>query len=98
MVECTFGMLTSKFCVFETPICCSEKKVISIVKCACVLHNDIRKTDWKMCTPRNDVTTDENTQIPDVNFDMNYNINLNTAKGMRNYLSDYFLKPGVASP
>lgn len=97
-VECAFGMLTSKFRVFETPIGCSEKTVISIIKCACVLHNYIRKTEGKMYTPRNDVNIDENTQIPNVNLEINRNINLTTAKGMRDYLSDYFLKPGVAIP
>lgn len=91
-------MLTSKFRVFETPICCSEKTVISIVKCAYVLHNYIRKTEGIMYTPRDDSTKDKNTQIPNVNFEINNHANLTTAKGMSDYLSDYFLKPGVAIP
>lgn len=47
-VECAFGMMVSKFRVFETPIACSESTVISIVKCACALHNYIRKTEGKL--------------------------------------------------
>lgn len=48
--------------------------------------------------PRNDVNIDENTQIPNISLEVNRNVNLATAKGMRDYLSDYFLKPGVAIP
>lgn len=50
-----------------------------------------------MYTPRDDSTVYENTQIPNLNNEIN-NANLTTAKGMRDYLSDYFLKPGVAIP
>lgn len=32
-VECAFGMLVSKFHIFETPIACCEKTVDSIIKC-----------------------------------------------------------------
>lgn len=41
-VECSFGMLTSKFRVFERPINCEVPKCVKIVKAACVLHNFIR--------------------------------------------------------
>lgn len=40
-VECAFGMLTSKFRVFEVPMACDKKCVITVVKAACVLHNFI---------------------------------------------------------
>lgn len=42
IVECAFGMLVSKFRVFETPIWCPVTKSIRIVKAACVLHNFIK--------------------------------------------------------
>lgn len=51
-----------------------------------------------MYTPRNDVNIDENTQIPNVNLEINKNVNLTTAKGIRDYLSEFFLKPGAAIP
>jgi hypothetical protein len=41
-VKCAFGMLTSKFLVFEGPIACKEDYAVAIVKAACVLHNFIR--------------------------------------------------------
>ncbi|KAJ8888198.1 hypothetical protein PR048_007685 [Dryococelus australis] len=40
-VECTFGMLTSKFHVFDGPIACNEDCTIAIIKGACVIHNFI---------------------------------------------------------
>lgn len=38
-VECAFGMLRSKFRIFDVPIGCSEKVVKPIIASACVLHN-----------------------------------------------------------
>ena len=93
-VECAFGMLTSKFQVFETPIHCSEKTVISIIKCACVLHNYIRKSEGKMYTARN-MHAVQNIQNHHVD---NINHNIRTATGIREYLCDYFMKPGVSIP
>lgn len=46
-VECAFGMLSSKFRVFEVPMACDEKFVIAVVKAACVLHNFIRLREGK---------------------------------------------------
>lgn len=41
-VECAFGMLVSKFRLFEGPICCKEETINSVIRSACVLHNFIR--------------------------------------------------------
>ncbi|KAJ8975683.1 hypothetical protein NQ317_001784 [Molorchus minor] len=41
-IECAFGILTSKFRIFEGPICCEDETVKKIVQAACVLHNFIR--------------------------------------------------------
>jgi hypothetical protein len=41
-VECAFGMLVSKFRLFEGPIFCKEETINNIIKAACVLHNYIR--------------------------------------------------------
>lgn len=41
-VECAFGILVSKFRLFEGPICCKKETINFIIKAACVLHNFIR--------------------------------------------------------
>lgn len=94
-VECAFGMLTSKFRVFETPIHCSEQTVISIIKCACVLHNFIRKREGKMYTVRN-MHAVQNIQLHHQVENVNHNVR--TATGIREYISDYFMKPGNSIP
>lgn len=50
-VECSFGILTSKFRVLETPICCDVHKVDNIIQAACVLHNFIRICDGVFTNP-----------------------------------------------
>lgn len=35
-VECAFGILVSKFRLFEGPICCKEETINSVIKSACV--------------------------------------------------------------
>ncbi|KAK4882779.1 hypothetical protein RN001_006098 [Aquatica leii] len=45
MVECTFGILVSKFRIFETSISIAPEKVDTIIKTACLLHNIIRQRD-----------------------------------------------------
>ena len=52
-VECAFGMLTSKFRVFEVPMACDEMCVTAVVKAACVLHNFIRLRESKYQEPSN---------------------------------------------
>lgn len=47
-VKCSFGMLNSKFRIFEHSICCDEDRVINIVKAACVLHNFVRILEGKL--------------------------------------------------
>lgn len=42
VVECTFGILVSKFRIFESPIAITPDKVDNIIKAACALHNFIR--------------------------------------------------------
>lgn len=44
-VECAFGMLSSKFRVLNTMICCAPSKVDLLIQAMCVLHNVIRKHD-----------------------------------------------------
>lgn len=44
IVENAFGILAAKFRVFEKPMPYSPKKVVSIVKASCALHNWLRQT------------------------------------------------------
>ncbi|XP_025419624.1 uncharacterized protein LOC112689956 [Sipha flava] len=64
-VECAFGMLTSKFRVFEVPMACDETCVIAVVKAACVLHNFIRLREGKKYQPSNFNVTQVLPEIPD---------------------------------
>lgn len=50
-VECAFGILVSKFRIFEGPICCDEGTVKSIIKASCFLHNFVRIREGKFTTP-----------------------------------------------
>lgn len=93
-VECAFGMMTSKFRVFYTPICCSEETVKSIIKSACVLHNFIRINEGVPYTTRHElINTVSNSDLPDLNH-----VKLKSGKSIREYLTKYFLMPGVAIP
>ncbi|ERL93672.1 hypothetical protein D910_10960 [Dendroctonus ponderosae] len=42
LVECAFGILVSKFRIFETSIAIKPTKIDKTIKAACVLHNFIR--------------------------------------------------------
>lgn len=96
-VECAFGMLTSKFRVFEVPIACSEKVVKSIIASACVLHNYIRKSEGVPYTPNN-TFSDIEASHENQHLRVDANTNLTSAKAIREYLTKYFLKPGIAIP
>lgn len=51
-VECAFGMLVSKFQIFQRSILCQEKTAISVIKAACVLHNFIKIIEGKFSIPK----------------------------------------------
>lgn len=51
IVENAFGILVSRFRIFERPIGLAPEKVDVIVKTTCVLHNWLRKTSPKAYTP-----------------------------------------------
>lgn len=96
-VECAFGMLTSKFRVFDVPIACSEKVVKSIIASACVLHNYIRKSEGVPYTPKNtfsDIEASHENQHSRIDAATNFR----SAKAIREYLTKYFLIPGIAIP
>lgn len=93
-VECAFGMLVSKFTIFQRPLLCKEKTAVSVIKAACVLHNFIKITEGTFsiaqfakpnCVSSEDLDND--------------NVNLGLpARELRNYLKDYFLRPENALP
>lgn len=43
IIENTFGILTSRFRVFEKQISCNVSVAVKIVKACCVLHNGMKK-------------------------------------------------------
>ncbi|CAH2001305.1 unnamed protein product [Acanthoscelides obtectus] len=88
IVECAFGMLVSKFRVFETPISCSVQKVDKIVKAACILHNFIKNHDNIILNP-----TDDATNITNIPIIINQGRPNNNSTESREYLCNYFQKP-----
>jgi len=50
-MECSFGMLVSKFRLFEQPIGCKVETAESLIKAACVLHNFIHIKENVFSTP-----------------------------------------------
>lgn len=101
-IECTFGMMTQKFQIFLTPIRCRKyDTIISIIQCACVLHNFIRIKDGTLFTIPSGLTTENNNQqnAREIPFVDNLNIDeTSSPQHLRNYLANYFLLPNVTLP
>lgn len=99
-IECAFGMLVSKFRIFETPIACGQNTVDNIIKAACILHNFIRSTEGRFSIPT--LEEDENTlrqTEPKILPVGGINITeQSTATSLRNYLSEYFITREAAIP
>lgn len=83
-VECSFGMLASKFGVLNTLIRCTPDKVDTLVQAMCVLHNAIRECDGKFTKPQYDnvIDSDSIVRLP--------RLPQTTGSLMRDYLSIYF--------
>lgn len=82
-VECSFGMLTSKFQVLSTLIRCDPARVDVIVQAICVLHNAIRECDGVFSRPQY-----ENIVVGDPTD--HHMPMTGSAKNVRDYLSTYF--------
>lgn len=95
IIECAFGMLVSKFRVFEIPMSCSVEKVVKIVKAACILHNFIKKNENKKFNPTPDNTI--NMCTFNIQNQLQGRPN-NEALESRDYLCQYFIKPYGAVP
>jgi hypothetical protein len=102
IVECAFGMLVSKFGIFETPISVHLEKVDNVVMAAVLLHNMVRHED------KVKFTDEELEQLPKVfgsfmqlneNLSQNprkRNVNQSTsrAREIRDYFCHYFCNAG----
>lgn len=59
IVENAFGIMTSKFRIYRTPIYLSPDKVDKIVKATCALHNWLMKTALHYYAPAGTMDTDD---------------------------------------
>lgn len=89
-VECSFGILTSKFRLFETHICCDVNKIDTIIQAACVLHNFIRIYDGIHTTPAVQLSINGNSDTPTQGIQHRPT---NTSLELRDRLCDFFLSP-----
>ncbi|XP_060871247.1 uncharacterized protein LOC132945492 [Metopolophium dirhodum] len=51
-VEYSFGMLASKFEIFQRPIMCHDDTSIKVIKAACILHNFIKMVEGHFSVPQ----------------------------------------------
>lgn len=96
-VECAFGMLVSKFRLFEGPICCKEETINCIIKTACVLHNFIRIKQGIFTHPKQFEKQQENSQISNTQVQQIIRP-LSEAQQNREKLCDYFMSPAGSIP
>lgn len=96
-VECAFGMLVSKFRIFEKQINCQPDKAVDIVKAACILHNFIRKHDGIFSFPTEQDADDAYSVLPGLHQEHHGRSETN-ASDIRDRLRAYFLKPENALP
>lgn len=96
-IECAFGLLTSKFRVLETPICCNIDKIDSIIQAICVLHNFIRVHDGVFTNPtfqlKEHIIANNNPIQPG-----RHRRPTNGALELRNRLCNFFNQPTGALP
>lgn len=99
-VECAFGMASQKFQVLLSAIRCKRVKTVnSIVRAICILHNYIRKREgvpFEQHFKTNDEETVKARNAPRLQvqqIEINENSNAQT---LRDYLSNYFIRPEIA--
>ena len=64
IVECAFGILSAKFAIFQRAIMLSPEKAVSVTKCACVLHNFIRRRDGNLTDRKSNIEYDSKLLLP----------------------------------
>jgi hypothetical protein len=92
-VECAFGMLTSKFRIFEQPICCKPDTVDNIIKAACVLHNFIRIREGHYSSSSENLSHDSTTRQSWTQLQANTRRSTRDAIELRDTLCSYFNSP-----
>lgn len=99
-VECAFGLLTSKFRVLETPVCCDVDKIDTIIQAVCVLHNFIRISDGVFTNPKIKLNnySAENIEVAADIAQGSHQRPTNAALALRNRLCNYFMHPNGALP
>lgn len=64
-VECSFGMMSSKFRILHTTIALDINTVDTIVQAVCVLHNFIKKEEGVFSRPRGKPGNDDDIIVED---------------------------------
>lgn len=91
-VECTFGILASRFRVFRHAFEIKVDSVIGVTKAACVVHNYLRK-DKESCSTLDD-TLDEMPLNQLLSLHRNNNRSGSNAFEIRNNFTTYFNNEG----
>ncbi|KAK5640416.1 hypothetical protein RI129_011227 [Pyrocoelia pectoralis] len=95
VVECTFGILTAKFRIFDTNIAIHPTKVDKVIKAACVLHNLIRVEEGDMYNSES-IDTAGGAFEPITNIcRLNKNQSTRTAREIRDKFCNYFSGAGA---
>ncbi|KAM4043720.1 uncharacterized protein ACNLHF_013985 [Anomaloglossus baeobatrachus] len=89
VVECAFGILTSKWRVMITPLQLSENNVNTIIKACVVLHNFVRKYD----NIEDNITSSMETNETHGSQVMARNIRAPSAIRVREIFTNYFVSP-----
>lgn len=90
-VECAFGILASRFRVFQRPFEIKVPSVVNVVKSACVLHNYLRSNSIGSCDieQNNVLPTGQLVPIP-----MNRARSVQAAFSVRQQFTEYFNSVG----
>jgi hypothetical protein len=94
-IEYAFGILNTKFNIFERPICCKEEAVNLLIKTSVVLHNFIRSRERLFCEGAEMCAVNKSSHLT-LNYYYYGRQKLLRAQHLRNQLADYFLKPADA--
>lgn len=109
IVENAFGILVSRFRIFEKPIACLPESIDKIIKACCAIHNYLRMTSHNTYTPNGSLDeedteigqirlgswrNDTNTPFPTIrNLGSNHSSRL--ARELRDGICQYFMGEGA---
>lgn len=94
-VECSFGMMSSKFRILHTTIALNINAVDTIVQAVCVLHNFIKKEEGVFSRPRGKKGNDDDIEVENEEHGRNTRLSnqrraTNPAIATREKLCDFF--------